>query len=262
MVFKRCSGSILLFIFLMLPQLARSESSVQAVKDGNRLYKQGSFDDAVKFYSDALKKGGQDHVANYNLGNALYRKGMAQEKQNIDGAIKDLEEAVTRYEQVLKTDAKDSDAQYNKDFVSRKLEELKKKKQEQEQKQQQKQEQKKDQKQDQQKNEQQNKNEQQEQQQKDQQQKEQEQKQQDKAKEEQKKQDEQKKKEEQSKVEQKPNKKDENKQGQEQQAVMPGEMSDKEAKELLEDYQRNEEPKGLLNFIPKKTDEQPVGKDW
>ena len=39
-------------------------------------------------------------------------------------------------------------------------------------------------------------------------------------------------------------------------------MEEKQAKDLLQEYERTEAPVGLLNFIPKKGKEQDVDKDW
>jgi len=40
------------------------------------------------------------------------------------------------------------------------------------------------------------------------------------------------------------------------------ELDRKQAEDLLEEYQENEEPKKLLNYMPKKIDDRPVLKDW
>ena len=40
------------------------------------------------------------------------------------------------------------------------------------------------------------------------------------------------------------------------------EIDRKQAQDLLEEYQENEEPKKLLNYMPKKIDDRPVLKDW
>ncbi|MBF0570271.1 MAG: tetratricopeptide repeat protein [Candidatus Omnitrophica bacterium] len=40
------------------------------------------------------------------------------------------------------------------------------------------------------------------------------------------------------------------------------ELDRKEAQDLLEEYKENEEPKKLLNYMPKKIDDRPVLRDW
>ena len=39
-------------------------------------------------------------------------------------------------------------------------------------------------------------------------------------------------------------------------------MTPKEAQMLLDDYQRNDEPKGMLYFKPEAGKDKPVEKDW
>ena len=52
------------------------------------------------------------------------------------------------------------------------------------------------------------------------------------------------------------------KQDQKQPQSQSGQMPEKQAKELLEEYERTEAPQGLLNFIPRKGGQQDVDKDW
>ena len=192
---RRISGFVCL-IFLTFPAAAWAASSAGEVTEGNRLYKEGSFEDAAARYNAALARGGQEAVARYNLGNAMYKQGKALEEKDIDRAIGDMQQSLGDYEQVLKKNAKDADAQYNYDFVKKELERLKKKQQEQQQQKQQQQQQ-------------------------------------------------------------------QNKQDQQKKQQQPQQGQDqRQAKDILEDYQRTEEPQGLLNFIPKDKPEKPVEKDW
>jgi len=210
---------------LTFPARARAASSAKEVTEGNRLYKQGHYGDAASRYDAALAAGGQEAVARYNLGDALYKQGKGLEDKNIKGAIEDMQRSIADYEQVLKKNAKDADAQYNYEFVKKELERLKKKKEQQQKQQQQQQNQQREQK------PRQNQDQQKQQQQKQQQPQQQDQKQ--------------------------PSgqqKKDSGGQDKE--------MPPQEAKDILEGYQRNEEPQGLLNFIPKEKPEKPVEKDW
>ena len=77
MVFKCIFNS---FIFLSLATSVWAKSSAVIVKSGNDNYRQGQYNEAIKSYQDALSVGGQENVARYNLGNALFRKGQSQEK--------------------------------------------------------------------------------------------------------------------------------------------------------------------------------------
>ena len=251
-------GILLAVIFLFSPSMLWAKG----INEANRLYAQGQYDQAAQMYQKAAdadprdflaqydlgtglyKKGDFDRSAKYlqqslaasrpelrlkaqyNLGNALYKAGMARADKDIDAAIGSLEKSLSNYDEVIKSDAKDADARYNRDIVQKALERLKKKKEEQKKQQQ---------KQDQQGQQEQNK---------DQGGNKQEQKQQG-----------------QQPQGQEDNKPNGQKQGQSQ-AEQAQAMEEKQAKDLLQEYERTEAPAGLLNFIPKKSGEQDVEKDW
>ena len=207
---------------------------------GTALYKKGDFDKSAGYLQQALadQRPALRLNAQYNLGNALYKAGMARENKDIDGAITSLENSLSNFDEVVKSDAKDADARYNRDIVRQQLERLKKKTEEQKQQKQQQNEDQKQKDKEQQKSQDQQQGQggqdQQDQQQKDKQQGRQGQ--EDKA--------------------------GEQKQGDQAQAEDAQSMSEKQAKGLLEEYERTDAPAGLLNFIPRKTGEQNVEKDW
>ncbi len=133
------------------------------VNKANDLYRQGKFDDSLKLYQEALdqddkssvvkydlgtalyKKGDYEKAlgyleqaaqdknikikpkAEYNLGNVLYKSGIQKENTNVDEAIKSLQEALGQYGQTIADDPKDQDAIFNQDFVKKEIERLKKK---------------------------------------------------------------------------------------------------------------------------------------
>jgi len=94
MVFMCRINCFIVFFFLTCSPALWARSSAQVVKEGNRLYKQGLYEEAARDYDTALTIGGQESVARYNLGNALYKKGKAKEDKDIDAAIKDMEQSV------------------------------------------------------------------------------------------------------------------------------------------------------------------------
>ena len=220
---------------------------------GTALYKKGDFDRSTKYLQQSLAAKGPDLrlKAQYNLGNALYKSGMARERQDIDGAIASLQKSLGNFDDVIKDDAKDADARYNRDIVQKALERLKKKKEEQKQQHQQKQQQKDQEQKDKDQQKGQDQQDQQNQNQQDQQ--------------DQQKQDGQGQKQQQNQQQQgqqgQEDRSGEQKQGQAQ-AVNAEGMEERQAKDLLREYERNEAPTGLLNFIPKKGKEQDVDKDW
>ncbi len=71
---------ILLFTCLMAgydPTYAASPE--QSVKEGNTLYDQEKFDEAVEKYREAKEQLPESDIANFNLGTALFKKGSYQE---------------------------------------------------------------------------------------------------------------------------------------------------------------------------------------
>jgi len=270
----------ILFIFFLFNFFLTSTSFASVagkVNKANVLYKHGQFDDSLKLYQDALdmddsspvvkydlgtayyKKGDYAKAlgyleqaaedknikikpkAEYNLGNTLYKVGIQKENTNVNEAIKSLQEALGHYSESIAADPKDQDAAYNEDFVKKEIERLKQIKHQQQQQQQQ-----------QQQKDQQNK---QGSSQSSQQQQGQQQKQDQQQGHSQKQQPAQEQSDASKKVQKK---KDAEAQAQEDQK----DIDRKQAEDMLEDYQENEEPKKLLNYVPKKIDDRPVLKDW
>lgn len=159
---------ILLFIFFSNPlSLVWAASKQSDVKKGNEYYSKAQFDQSVEKYKEALKKDPESDIINfnlgtalykkdlqpeaqanlrkallsenktlkqkafYNLGNSLYKSGIAKEDKNVDDAIKHLEESVQQLQSAVGLDPKDEDAKSNLEFVRKELERLKKKKQQQ-----------------------------------------------------------------------------------------------------------------------------------
>ena len=250
---------------------------------GAAYYKDGAFDKAVEHFQKSLLAD-DDHLrrdAHFNLSNALYKSGIAHENDDISAAISGLEQAVGNYEKALSLDSKDVDAASNRDFVKKELERLKKKQQDMKQQQQ-----------DQQQQNQQQENKDQKNTPQDQQQSGEKNKQdqrnsvqnqgqgqknevpENKNEQEQKpsggQEGEKGKKSEGEKAQQEQGQpaKEESSRKQQQQSSTAGQESDgqvlskDEARAALDDFDQNDQPKGLLNFIREKHDTRPVDKDW
>jgi len=101
------------------------------------LYKQGKYDEAIAALTKVAASGEPQWVAraNYNMGNASYRLGSNAEASDPPAAIKRYEEALACYKRSMVAEAADDDPKLNHEFVTRKLEELKKRLEEQKQKQ-------------------------------------------------------------------------------------------------------------------------------
>ena len=106
---------------------------------GTAAYKAGQYPQAADAFQKAL--GSQQSAdpaqlaaqqdAYYNLGNTLYRAGQKTEKAKVDDTIKTWEQSIKSYEAALQLKADDADAKFNRDFVKKKLDELKKQQQQQ-----------------------------------------------------------------------------------------------------------------------------------
>ena len=271
------------------------------VKQGNNLYQKGDYGNSLKHYEKALKNDAESPVINFNLGTALYKSGRYDDavsslqkgllsndpllkknahfnlgdvfygqgkqkaKQNIDEAIKAMEESLRQFEAVMNLDDKDQDARYNYDIVKKELEQLKKNKEEQKNNRQKKQDQDQSQsssdqnsdKQDQQKNQDHKSSASND----------------DKKKSESSQENKDEKKDDKQKLEDKKQQESSSKQDAQNKdagkkdsinasAPQPGEMTKDEAKALLKQFKQDEEPSGLLNLQKSSEEERPVLKDW
>ena len=95
---------------------------------GAASYKAGDYAQAASGFEKSLKteQVPVQQNAYYNLGNTKYRLGQKTEKENPQETIKTWEEAVKSYDTALQIKADDADAKHNRDFVKRKIEQLKK----------------------------------------------------------------------------------------------------------------------------------------
>jgi Ca-activated chloride channel homolog len=95
---------------------------------GDAAYKTGDYAQAASGFEKSLKTGQvpMQQNAYYNLGNTKYRLGQKTEKENPQETIKTWEEAVKSYDTALQIKTDDADTKHNRDFVKRKIEQLKK----------------------------------------------------------------------------------------------------------------------------------------
>jgi len=94
---------ILLFIYSMFSTVTVDASELSGnIRDGNRLYDQGKYDEAIEAYNKARDEEPDMDILNFNLGGALYKSGRFQE-------------AVEAYTRSLNTEDRkiESDAVYN-----------------------------------------------------------------------------------------------------------------------------------------------------
>jgi Ca-activated chloride channel homolog len=109
---------------------SRAEDKLQ-FDSGAAAYKLKDYSKAMESFSQALlsRDIGLQSKGHYNLGNTLYQRGEAQ--QSDDKKLSDWTNALDHYEQTLKLEPQNKEAKDNYDYVKKKIEELKNKKQDQ-----------------------------------------------------------------------------------------------------------------------------------
>ena len=134
------------FLLLVISFSANAQDAKKDIITGNKSYNQSIFSDAIKAYQKALNKSSTNDVAQYNLGNALYKDDKAEEAiksydaviaRNKDSGIlaktyynkgvahqklKQNPEAIDSYKKALKLDPSDEQARQN---LQRLLQEMK-----------------------------------------------------------------------------------------------------------------------------------------
>jgi Ca-activated chloride channel family protein len=108
---------------------------------GTAAYKAGQFPQAAEAFQQSLgekpsadpKRLAAQEDAYYDLGNTLYRTGQTTQSANPQQTIQTWEQAVKTYDAALQLRTNDTDAQFNRDLVQKKLDELKKQQQQQQQ---------------------------------------------------------------------------------------------------------------------------------
>jgi tetratricopeptide (TPR) repeat protein len=148
------TSGLLLFLALACPMPALADPAARKNNEGNRLYEQKKFDDALKMYVDAQASRPGAPELHYNIGNVLFRKkeyDKAVEEYLRAQAAPDpvlsqaalfnrgnalmmqgrLEDAIQAYVQALRARPDDTDAKRNLELALRLLDQQKKKQQQQ-----------------------------------------------------------------------------------------------------------------------------------
>jgi tetratricopeptide (TPR) repeat protein len=111
-----------------------ARTPIAEYNQGTSAYRAGQFPQASQSFqqsikiapaSDAKRLADQED-AYYNLGNARYRAGQQLEKSAPQEAIQNWTEAVKAYDTALQLRADDADSKFNRDFVNRKIDALRK----------------------------------------------------------------------------------------------------------------------------------------
>src|SRR5712692_5239309 len=109
---------------------SRAEDKLQ-FDSGAAAYKMKDYGKALESFSQALLTPdvGLQSKSYYNLGNTLYERGESQ--KNDDRKLADWTNALQHYEQTLKLEPQNKEAKENYDYVKKKIDELKKKREQQ-----------------------------------------------------------------------------------------------------------------------------------
>jgi Ca-activated chloride channel family protein len=114
---------------------------------GDATYKQGKYEDAVSSFQKVETAGDPQRAGRvaYNVGNAAYRQGQAVEQTDPQKALTLYAEALASYRRALGLAPDDEDSKFNHELVTKRIDDLKKKLEEQKKEQEQKQDQQQDQ---------------------------------------------------------------------------------------------------------------------
>ncbi|MDB6151598.1 MAG: von Willebrand factor type domain protein [Chthoniobacteraceae bacterium] len=93
---------------------------------GSAAYKSGDFDKALESFSRAVTSSDPQlrAKAEYNLGNTLYQRGAVQKQK--EPKIQEWQNALQHYEETLKAQPSNKDAQFNRDLIKTLIADLKK----------------------------------------------------------------------------------------------------------------------------------------
>ncbi len=150
----------LAMLFLTTPALVRGDDYNSLLKEGNRLYEEGKYDDALTKYREAQIERPEAPEVQYNIGSALYREGAFEEAAKVTGNSlttdkatleanahynmgnalyrqKKYPEAIEAYKQSLSINPDDVDAKFNLELARKMLKEQMKPQEQQQQQQQQ-----------------------------------------------------------------------------------------------------------------------------
>ena len=104
---SQVATAILSFFAFIIPSVAFSQNTNQVINEGNDLYKQKKYSEAIGVYKKVIEKKPGNVTAQYNLGNAQYKN-------------KNNEEAIKAYEQAIafsKDNKEKGEAFYNKGVI-------------------------------------------------------------------------------------------------------------------------------------------------
>ncbi|MBN1871996.1 MAG: tetratricopeptide repeat protein [Candidatus Omnitrophica bacterium] len=105
------------------------DSDIVNYNIGGALYKNNNYEAAVNHLEKSLVSDSDElqQKASYNLGNAEYKAATQKEGEDLEGAIALMRSALRHYGRAIELDSEDEDAKYNYEFVKKELERLEQK---------------------------------------------------------------------------------------------------------------------------------------
>lgn len=102
------------------------DSSVIHFNQGGAFYQKEEYDKAISSYTKSLMTDDPllESKANFNIGNAKYKQGRLKELTDMKGAVTLFQDAMSYYKRSIELNEKDTEAKFNHEFVEKKLKHL------------------------------------------------------------------------------------------------------------------------------------------
>lgn len=127
---RLAAPTLIALAFLSITGFADASDARQLYNEGVASYQSGDFDAASQSFQSTIENSddlGLQNRAYYNLGNTNFKSGAAKLGQQADPktVITEWERSLEAFDGALALQADDEDAQFNRDLVQRKIDELK-----------------------------------------------------------------------------------------------------------------------------------------